>query len=183
MSLRKERSAFGRLTRSRLREASPNQRLKLTGAAILVFRASTSLAGGPGSLAERSATEACVKQLPKSDNSLMLRTDFSDDAAWAALCDAVQVPSKEGFLARLECISDPAYDGLTVEQPIALSPKGDERGEHSFAFIADRATLSNPEQPVLVVDLYDEPGQTFRVIPREMWGVENNLSIANMDVV
>jgi hypothetical protein len=31
-----------------------NQRLKLTGAAILVFRASTCFTGGPGSLAERS---------------------------------------------------------------------------------------------------------------------------------
>ena len=29
--------------------------------------------------------------------------------------------------------------------------------------------------------MYDEPGRTFRVIPSEMWSVENNLSIANMD--
>ena len=118
--------------------------------------------------------------LPKSDNSLLLRTDFSDDAAWAALCEAVQVPSEEGFLAHLDCISDPAYDGLTVEQLVKLAPKG---GDHNyvFAFMADRTALTEPERPVLVVDLYDEPGRTFRVIPREMWGVENNLSIANMD--
>lgn len=32
-----------------------------------------------------------------------------------------------------------------------------------------------------MVDLDDEPGRTFRVIPRELWSVENNLSIANMD--
>ncbi|GAB4214988.1 MAG: hypothetical protein OHK0012_14070 [Synechococcales cyanobacterium] len=42
-------------------------------------------------------------------------------------------------------------------------------------------TLSNPEQPILVVDLIHEPGRTFRVIPGEIWAVENNLSIANMD--
>jgi hypothetical protein len=29
--------------------------------------------------------------------------------------------------------------------------------------------------------LYEEPGRTFRVIPSEMWSVENNLSVANMD--
>jgi hypothetical protein len=29
--------------------------------------------------------------------------------------------------------------------------------------------------------LYTEPGRTFRVIPGEIWGVENNLSLANMD--
>ena len=119
-----------------------------------------------------------MKKLPKSDNSLLLRTHFSDDAAWAALCEAVREPSEEGFQARVECISDPAYDGLKIEQLVALAPKG---GDRTFAFLADRVTLTNPERPVLVVDLYDQPGRTFRVIPREMWGVENNLSIANMD--
>jgi Domain of unknown function (DUF6924) len=119
-----------------------------------------------------------VKTLPKTENSLMLRTDFADDAAWAALCEAVQEPSEEGFKAIVDCVNDPAYEGLTVEQLVALAPKD---GERSFAFLADRTTFTNPERPVLVVDLDDEPGRTFRVIPREMWGVENNLSIANMD--
>jgi len=34
---------------------------------------------------------------------------------------------------------------------------------------------------VLVVDLYSDPGRSFRVIPSELWGVENNLSLANID--
>jgi hypothetical protein len=119
-----------------------------------------------------------MKKLPNTDHSLMLRTEFSDDAAWAALCETVQEPSEDGFKAFVDCVNDPAYDGLTVEQMVALAPKGSDR---SFAFIADRTTFTNPERPVLVVDLYDEPGRTFRVIPRELWGVENNLSLANMD--
>jgi hypothetical protein len=41
-------------------------------------------------------------------------------------------------------------------------------------------SLTHPEHPILVVDLFDEPGRTFRVVPSEMWSVENNLSIANM---
>jgi hypothetical protein len=41
--------------------------------------------------------------------------------------------------------------------------------------------MTDPEHPVLVVDLYSEPGRSFRVVPSEMWGVENNLSLANMD--
>src|SRR5437588_9978593 len=107
-----------------------------------------------------SAAEVRVKTLPKSDNSLLLRTDFSDDSAWAALCEAVQVPSEEGFQAHLDFISDPVYDGLTVDQLAKLAPKG---GDHNpaFAFIADRIALTDPERPVLVVDLYDEPGRTF----------------------
>ncbi|HWL08564.1 MAG TPA: hypothetical protein VNQ76_09175 [Planctomicrobium sp.] len=117
-------------------------------------------------------------KLPKSNNSLLLRTDFSDETAWTALCTTVQMPSAEGFQARLDCVSDTDYDGLTVEQLIALAPKN---GDYTFAFIADRIALTSPEQSVLVVDLYDEPGRTFRVTPSEMWSVENNLSIANMD--
>jgi len=121
-----------------------------------------------------------VKSLPKSDKSLLLRTDFADDAAWRSLCEAVAVPSEEGFLAQLDFISDPAYDGLMVQQLLQLLPKG---GDHNqgIAFIADRATLTDPERAVLVVDLFDSPGRTFRVIPTEIWGVENNLSISNMD--
>jgi len=119
-----------------------------------------------------------VKPLPKTKHSLVLRTDFSDDAAWEAVCAAIQEPNPEGFKAYVDCISDPAYAGLTVEQLVALAPKG---GDRTFAFLIDRVTLTNPEWPVLVVDLYDEPGRSFRVIPRETWGVENNLSLANMD--
>jgi hypothetical protein len=119
-----------------------------------------------------------MKKLPNTNNSLLLRIDFSDDAAWSALCEAVQVPSEEGFQARVDCISDLDYERLTVDQLVVLSPQG---GDHSFVFIVDQLALTHPEQPVLVVDLYDQPGRTFRVIPREIWGVENNLAIANMN--
>jgi hypothetical protein len=32
-----------------------------------------------------------------------------------------------------------------------------------------------------VIDALDEPGRTFRVVPSELWAVENNLSLSNMD--
>ncbi len=129
----------------------------------------------------RLTTEVRVKPLPTIENTLLLRTDFSDDSEWASLCKTVQQPNEDGFQAYLECISDSAYEGLTVEQIIVLEPKGDQGGKHIFAFIADQTTFASPERPVLVVDLDDEPGRTFRVIPRKMWSVENNLSIGNMD--
>src|SRR5579871_4565895 len=110
-----------------------------------------------------------MKPLPRTEQSLVLRTDFSDDAAWAALCAAIQEPSEDGFRAFVECVSDPTYQGLTVERLVALAPRG---GDHTFAFLADRIALTDPERPVLVVDLSKEAGRTFRVIPREVWGVE-----------
>ncbi len=116
-------------------------------------------------------------KLPGTDNPLLLRTDFSDDATWVAVCEAAQTPGEEGFQAYVKCISDPSFDGLSVKQVVALAQKS---VGHSFAFIADTLTMTDPERPILVVDLSEEPGRTFRVIPSEMWAVENNLSTANM---
>jgi len=115
---------------------------------------------------------------PETRNPVLLRTDFSDDAAWAALCKASQSPSDEGFLANLDCVSDRSFDGLAVEKVVALARSG---SRHFFVFMADRLTITDPERPILVVDLAQEPGRTFRVIPSQRWAVENNLSLANME--
>jgi hypothetical protein len=53
--------------------------------------------------------------------------------------------------------------------------------QRPFVFLADSDAFSQPDYPVLVVDLLDEPGRTFRVDPSEAWGVENNLRLANMN--
>jgi hypothetical protein len=124
-------------------------------------------------------TEEKIRELlSKTVHSLVLRTDFSDDASWYALRAAINEPNEDGFEAWVDYISDPAYDGLTVAQLVALASKGDD---HTFVFIADRTTLTTPEQPVLVVDLRDEPVRTIRCIPREMWRIENNLAMENRD--
>lgn len=118
-----------------------------------------------------------MKPLPETEETLLLRADFTDDAAWESVCAAVREPVGE-FQAYVECISDPAFDGVTPEQLPGLAGEDSAR---TFACIVDAETITNDEHPVLVVDLFEEPGRTFRVIPAEMWGVENNLSICNMD--
>ena len=118
-----------------------------------------------------------MKFIPQTKNALVLRTDFSDAAAWGAICEAIRAPVGE-FRAYVDFISDPEYDGITTEQLLSLIP---HNLHHTFIFVVDRHALSHADYPILVVDLYTEPGRTFRVIPSEMWGVENNLSIANMD--
>jgi hypothetical protein len=127
--------------------------------------------------------EVSMKTLPKVTDSsgllvsLVLRTDFSDDAVWESVCTDIQKPDDEfGFEAHVHCVSNRDYDGLTVEQLISLAPEG-----MTFLFIADRIALNDPEHPILVVDLHGEPGRTFRVVPSFMWAVENNLSLANTD--
>jgi len=118
-----------------------------------------------------------VKPLPETERSLVLRSDFSDSVAWSEVCAEIQQPAGD-FMAYVECVSDPEYDGLQPEQLVSASALGPYRG---YVFVVDRTTLTHPEHPILVVDLHNEPGRTFRVIPAEMWAIENNLSLANMD--
>ncbi len=106
-----------------------------------------------------------------------MRTDFSDEPAWQSICLDIQKPVGE-FQAHVDFLSDLEYNSLTIKQLAALVPQD---SDHSFIFIVDQIALSHPERPILVVDLDDEPMRTFRVIPAQMWSVENNLSIANMD--
>jgi hypothetical protein len=120
-----------------------------------------------------------MKCLPKTKDSPVIRADFKDDEVWQSICEAIEKLDTElfEFKAYVEYIEGPEYAGLSSEELRALVPPGWDR---TFMFVVDGVALSHPEQPILVVDLYDEPGRTFRVIPSEMWAVENNLSIANM---
>lgn len=121
------------------------------------------------------------KPLPRSENTLLIRTEFSKESAWIKLRCASEALSEEGFQANLTVIDDFDYEGLSEAQLIELKPFGEQRGEHSFAFLADTTSITNPEYPILVVELCEAPGQTFRVIPSELWSVENNLALGNMD--
>jgi hypothetical protein len=79
----------------------------------------------------------------------------------------------------VDCLSDAVFQGLSVQQVMSALPKG---YGHFMLFVVDDTTLAQADHPVLCIDLSDEPGRSFRVIPLEMWSVENNLSLGNMDV-
>lgn len=116
-------------------------------------------------------------KIPATENPLVLRTDFSNEAAWRSLCKTLQDPDDE-FSPELEFVSDRAFDGLAAaDLPSSLS----EPSPHTFAFIVDRTALTRAGNPVLIIDLHDKPGRTFRVTAAALGGVANNLSIANMD--
>jgi len=115
--------------------------------------------------------------IPTTENALVIRTDFSDDAAWQEICQAIKEPVG-AFQAQVNFLDDREYDALSPGGLLLLLP---ENFEHSFACLVDDTTISQADRPILCIDLFDEPGRTFRVIPSQMWAVENNLSIANMD--
>lgn len=117
-----------------------------------------------------------MKPLPRSDQALVIRTDFSDDTAWNTVVSAIRQPV-DGFYAYVELVDDPAFRDLTVEQLVAVR---DDLSK-SYAIVADGITMREAEHPLLVVDLIEELGRTFRAVPSSIQSIENNLSIANMD--
>ena len=84
-----------------------------------------------------------MKKLPTTENPLVLRTDFSNDAAWESLCTAVQKPVG-GFQAYVDFHNDSECDGLTVDQLPLVLPEGTGQ---TFIFIVDRIALSGPDNP------------------------------------
>jgi hypothetical protein len=131
-----------------------------------------------------------VPILPKLSCSLLVRTDFSNDQAWQQLAGQATQETEEGFRAYPEPVSDPAFDAAGWETVKAAVPASGDGA--SVLFIADSISLSSPDHPILVVDLEDTfvsvaefqeiAGRTpFRCILSELWAVENNLNISNMD--
>lgn len=119
--------------------------------------------------------------LPDTNDTPIVRTDFEDDATWNRICTLIRLPTHDHgqeFYAYVDLVDDPTLRNLSVNELLALVPQG---YRHSFVFVVDREAMKRPEFPILVVDLRAERGRTFRAIPSQIQGIENNLSIANMD--
>ncbi|WP_405853889.1 hypothetical protein OG407_00445 [Streptomyces sp. NBC_01515] len=124
-----------------------------------------------------------MKSLPQTDDTLLIRTDFSDQTAWQALHTAITTPNEDDFIANVHIVDEAAYRDLTPEQVISLAPA---RG--FLLIVADKTALTTPEMPLLAVlpheegddELEQEHGK-LRVIAEELWSIENNISLANMD--
>ena len=122
-----------------------------------------------------------MKQLPRTANPLVIRTCFQSQEAWETVCGFIRAPqyvTSDPFYANIDLLDDIEFENLAAEDLLARVP-GDY--PHSFLLVVDCVTIRPPEFPVLVVDLYADRGRTFRAIPSEIQGIENNLSIANMD--
>jgi len=115
-----------------------------------------------------------MPQLQQTPDAPFFRTDFSNQAAWRDLLTRVTTESEDGFLANITVVDDPAFEGANPDALAACANK------HAVLFVADALTLAHADRPILCIDS-SAPQNTFRVVPSELWGVENNLSLANMD--
>jgi Domain of unknown function (DUF6924) len=123
-----------------------------------------------------------MEMLPETPDSPVIRTDFDSEDAWRAICKGIRSPVPDGFggefFAYVAFVENPAFRDLTTAELLERVPN---EYRHSFLMVVDRLTMSSPEYPILIVDLFGEPGRSFRAIPAEIQAIENNLSIANMD--
>ncbi len=119
-----------------------------------------------------------MPRIGHTDNAVVVRTDFSSQQSWLAVREQMLAETDDGFRAYVEIVDDVDFDGAEPDQVLAAIC--DDYG-YSFVIIADRVTMIDVEHPLLVVDLRNEPGRSFRAVPGAVQSVENNLSIANMD--
>jgi hypothetical protein len=122
-----------------------------------------------------------MKQLPRTTNPLVIRTEFGNRPAWESICQAVRAPVHEGeytFKAYLDFLDDAEFRNLTVEELITRVPP---EYKHSILFVVDEIAIAHPESAILFVDLTENRDRYFRAIPSQIQGIENNLSISNMN--
>ncbi|GAB3136374.1 hypothetical protein GCM10027290_00010 [Micromonospora sonneratiae] len=97
----------------------------------------------------------------------------------------ITTSTEEGFGANVEFVEDHTLLDLDEHAIIDHYPRAyPHRYEHPVVFVVDTVALSEPEHPILVINLNAGVAvRPFRTTPRGVQSIENNLSISNMDFV
>lgn len=115
---------------------------------------------------------------PYDLTSLVMRTDFGDEGAWDAVRAALD---GAGEYPLATYVSERRFAGVEVQALVDEEAAAAEDDQIFYLFLADAVTMKDPDHAVLAVDLYEEPGRTFRVPARWFPDISANLSISNMD--
>jgi len=115
--------------------------------------------------------------IPASDYPLLIRTDFKNNYSWDTIKDKITSPENK-YEAAITFIDDHKFDNLSLTQ---LPFFGSEQDQQDFIFIADSISMLDLENPILCVNLAEDFGNQFRVIPSMVWAVANNLFIVKME--
>jgi hypothetical protein len=114
--------------------------------------------------------------LPVTGQAPVIRTDFSDPAAWAAVRAAILAPVGEAVqpAAYVDLVDDPAWADRTPGQ-IRDCVTAEFAERHRCLFIVDATALTTPGWPVLVVNPSGGKHPVFRAVAEELGGIEANL--------
>lgn len=114
--------------------------------------------------------------LPANAESLLVRTDFTDEAAWAHGVVAAMEEDRNGYRPYVTPVSDPAFDGAGWPTVKAAVPHDSSA---RALFIADSYALDWAEYPFLTVDLLHD-NEPFRCVASALATVESNLAVDNL---
>ena len=127
--------------------------------------------------------------ITQNDGGLLVRTDFSDDHAWAALVADADRPdpwieTPEDHQSCVQIVDDPAFAGATPEQVMAIvrQNEDEENGGTDVVVIADRASMGGSDRSVLAVPLEDDVGWSFRLSVENVGSMAVNLFLANTGI-
>lgn len=119
-----------------------------------------------------------MRRLPRVNDSLLVRTDFSDNRAWAEICAEARRVSEDGLMAFLVPVNDRTYDGASWQAVLDAVP-ANEMGA-AVLFIADTEAMTLPGHPVLAVSRLAGDGSPFRCVTAELACLETNLNLAKL---
>ncbi len=150
----------------------------------------------------QGAGELMGKELPEIVRAdewvpLVIRTDYTDDAAWREVVAALEraVEGEREWEAAVHLVEDRRWDGVTGDEAVAAAARDEEL---SVVFLADGVTMRSPLRPLLALDLgadddedldpmyYQElihspQPREVRVAPDAVHMVHGNLQLANVD--
>ncbi|MBK3544220.1 hypothetical protein [Streptomyces sp. MBT60] len=128
---------------------------------------------------------------------LVIRTDYTDDAAWGEIVAALAraVDGERDWEAAVHLVEGRRWEGVTGDEALAAAARDEEL---SVVFLADEVTMRSPLRPLLALDLgadddedldpvyYQElidspPPREVRVAPDAVHMVHANLQLANVD--
>jgi hypothetical protein len=124
-------------------------------------------------------------RLPATKLGLVIRTDFSDKAAWEAVRARLDAGHSQEHNAiavdeqQLLYVDDSAYAGLAPEQASSLVEEANDVW-HEAIFLADGTTMSTADQTLLAVTSPDDHDPdlpwTFRLKPESVVRINMMLS-------
>ncbi|MEW1910093.1 hypothetical protein AB0442_16820 [Kitasatospora sp. NPDC085895] len=123
----------------------------------------------------------------EDSDALIVRTDYTDQAAWRAVVAAAsRARGLHGeYEAEVHLVDDPVWTGATPEAVRAAAGRDTDLG---VVFLADRTTMESARLALLALDTGDEedpaddpPAREFRASPAAVHEVHVNLMIANLD--
>lgn len=127
---------------------------------------------------------------------LVIRTDYTDDAAWrAVVAELARGAGGREWESPVHLVDDRRWDGVTSDEALVAAARDEEL---SVVFLADGVTMRSPLRPLLALDLgadddqdldpvfYQElidspPPREVRVVPDAVHLVHGNLQLANVD--